>query len=245
MNELNQATFNQWMQSFIEKTTNDLRFSNARFPKRMEKVTLDLSVAPSQPQKISVPFKSVQVSSIFSTASPTVRKSGKVSIMLDYDNTMNQANAIDLYQEDNFIVEHESSVAFLTWTAQADTSVTLYFYVDIDVEPSVKRPIVSSEPPMSIQAIAITTITTGTYTIPAGYKARVTFDMECNSALAVDMKAEVDGSLVMRMLAPATGSKSKTSTWLYLKAGQVILLTNTAGTAGSISNACYIEVYPI
>jgi hypothetical protein len=245
MNELNQATFNQWMQAFVDKATNDLRFSNTRFPKRMEKITLDLSVAPTQPVKINVPFKSVQVSRIFSTATPTLTRSGKISVMFDYDNTMNQANAIDMYQDDNLVLEHESSIAFLTWTAQTDTSITLYFYVDIDMEPALKRAITSFEAPSSAIGIEVNSVGTATYTIPAGYKARATFDMDTNSVLAADINAKVDTFTVMHLTAAANTQKTKTSTFVQLKAGQVILLTNTAGTATALNNACYIELYPI
>lgn len=125
-------TFQSWMNDYFQNKFNQLSYSNQRLPKRMEKITLDLSVASVNPLKIPVPFKSCLVSRVYSTATPTTDKAGSVKILFDYENTMNVQNAISIFVNDAFSMDNSVSQAFLTWSAQADTSIDLYFFVDID-----------------------------------------------------------------------------------------------------------------
>ena len=55
---LDQASFNQWLQEFFNKKSNELNYSNTNQPKRVEKITIKLDTAEYLGRKISIPFKS-------------------------------------------------------------------------------------------------------------------------------------------------------------------------------------------
>ena len=191
-----QATFNAWLNDFFTTKFNSLSYSNQRLPKRMEKLVLDLSVAPAQPIKIPVPFKSCLVSRVFSTAATSTDKAGSVSIMFDYDNLMNQTNAVQLFVNDSFVMDTSVSQAFLTWSAQADTSITLYFFVDIDYRAgTTKTQIVGNVSVVSASTLATKQVisstlqkyqtngTSAAYVIPNGFYADIFYSYSSSSAV--------------------------------------------------------------
>lgn len=240
---IDKKQFNEWMSEFFDTKFNQLRYSNTRYPKRMEKITIDLSVAPSQPVKIAIPFKSLLVSRIFSTSSTSTDKAGSISVMFDYDNLMNQSNAIQLFTNDSFTLDTEVATGFLTWSAQADTSVTLYIFVDIEYKTgSTKTSIVgsvsvtnSSSTPLYAKSL-VPTITVGSYsnvtnanvrTIPAGKYAWVT--VQGSSGGAVGCSANISGTKILDTSSFA-GTQVASSIRICVPTGTVFgVVSNSAG----------------
>jgi hypothetical protein len=248
---MDKKTFNQWMDEFFDSKFNQLRYSNTRYPKRMEKVTLDLSVAPSQPVKIPIPFRSMLVSRIYSTSVTATDKAGSISVMFDYDNLMNQSNAIQLFTNDSFSLDTEVASGFLTWSAQADTTIQLYFFVDIDYKTgSTKTSIVGSvnitaSSPLGIKQVPSSTTqivavnTSSSYTIPAGFYAHVS--AWGNNYSAQDAWIRVNGVDMGHVSGSSTtGSAVSFNGWVV--AGDIVLVGSSGTTASTSAN---ITKYPI
>lgn len=255
---IDQVTFNQWMNDFFQSKFNQLSYSNTRYPKRVEKVTLNLATAPTQPIKISVPFKSVLVSRVYSTSATTVDKSGSVKILFDYDNLMNIQNAVSLFPNDSFDMDTEAAQAFLTWDAQSDTSIDLFFFVDIafragttktqivgtvSVQNSSGTPFYNKAPtPNSIHRYYKNSTGTVTYTIPAGYWAKVYW---MNQALSTDgAKIDVNGTIIADSYGNSATIHSTATGITECVAGDVITGTIT-GAAGYCVVAFQVALYPL
>lgn len=230
-----QETFNQFMDGFFNSKFNQLSYSNQRYPKRMEKLVLDLSVAPTQPVKVPVPFKSCLVSRIYSTSVTTTDKAGTVKIMFDYDNLMNQTNAVNLFVNDSFVMDTAVAQAYLTWSAQSDTTIEIYFFVDIDYRAGTTKtqivgtvtvqeaaPVaIKQVPSLSIQKTAVNT--TATYTVPAGKYAVAC--VNCMAGSTGIANATVNGVVVMGNV--VNGIQSATGT-MYLRAGDVLVCSSSS-----------------
>jgi len=208
---MEQADFNRYMDEYFQNKFNQLSYSNQRYPKRMEKITLDLSVAPTQPVKISVPFKSCLVSRIYSTSVTTTDKAGSVKILFDYDNLMNIQNAVTLFVNDSFVMDTSVATGYLTWTAQADTTIDIYFFVDLDyragttktqivgtvsVQNSTSTPLYAKSLVPVVTAVSLSNTTNASVrTIAAGLYAWVT--IQCSSGGPVGCSATVNGTKVI------------------------------------------------
>lgn len=187
---LDKTTFNNWLSDFFNKKSNELEYSRVSQPKRMQKVTLSLATASVDPVQVNVPFKTLIVSRIYSTSVPATDKSGSIKIMFDQDNIANIDNAISLFPNDTLRSGTLVTKAFLTWAAQSDTSIDLYFYPDIEVVAgTTKTQIVGTvsvinstsnalynklQKPDLIVRQAVLSGNTGSIAAKTGYYARVT-----------------------------------------------------------------------
>lgn len=188
---LDKTTFQNWLSDFFNTKSNELEYSRVSQPKRMEKITLNLATASVDPLQINVPFKTMIVSRIYSTTVTTTDKAGTIKIMFDQDNISNIKNAISLFPNDTLRSGTLVTKAFLSWDAQSDTSVDLYFYPDIEViAGTTKTQIVGSVSVINTSATAmynkipfpdsivdtpINGNTSASYTVPVGKTARVTY----------------------------------------------------------------------
>lgn len=188
---LDKTTFQNWLSDFFNTKSNELEYSRVSQPKRMEKITLNLATASGDPFQINVPFRTMIVSRIYSTAVTTTDKAGTIKIMFDQDNISNIKNAISLFPNDTLRSGTLVTKAFLSWDAQSDTSVDLYFYPDIEViAGTTKTQIVGSVTiqntsttgiynkipfPDSATDYSVTGSNSASYTVAAGKTARVTY----------------------------------------------------------------------
>lgn len=247
---MDQITFNQYMNDFFQNKFNQLSYSNTRYPKRMEKITLSLATAPTQPIKISVPFKSCLVSRIYSTAVPTTDKAGSVKILFDYDNLMNIQNAVSLFVNDSFVMDTEASAGFLTWDAQADTTIEIYFFVDIDYRAGTTKTqivgTVSVKPlslaiPTSILNYVQTAVGNQSYTVPAGYYARVSFSIICtDSGIA---HTEINATVFNKAFASTNNYVASNTAPIIVPTGTILKIVVDAAANASVAMA--IELYAI
>lgn len=251
---LDQKTFNQWMDDFFQSKFNQLSYSNTRYPKRMEKVVIDLSVAPSQPVKVNVPFKSFLVSRVYSTATPTTDKAGTAKILFDYDNTMNVANALNIFVNDSAVMDSQVAVGYLTWTAQSDTTMEVYFFVDLDYRagttktqivgtvtttPANTSPTSIKQVPSSRQVQQVASATSVAFTaIAVGFYGILRITAAC-SASSFDGRVDINGGTAIFRLG-VTGSLALGE--YRVLAGEVVNVT-ASSTAGYIN--AVLESYPI
>ena len=255
---MDEISFKQWLSEFFTKKSNELQYSITSQPKRMEKITIDLSVAPINPFRVAVPFKSMTVNRIFSTSSPATDKSGTISILFDQPNLGNIANAIALFPNDTLNSGTLVSECYFTWTAQADTSITIYFYPDISlVAGTTKTQIVGS---VSVINTALTALQTkypqpsslasiqcagnagaATYTVAAGFYARVTG--YANSGTATGFGAvTVGGGAFYIALAQAGANLTSNSQSVFAPAGTQIAVSSNQTASVAVA---YIELYAI
>lgn len=248
---MDQQTFNQYMEAFYQNKNNQLGYSNRTYPKRMEKVTLSLATAPTNPQKINVPFKSALISRVYSTAVPTTDKAGSIKVLFDYDNTMNVANAVSMFVNDSFSLDTEVAVAYLTWDAQADTSIDIFFFVDIDYRAgTTKTQIVGTVTVQEATPLAVKTVpnlvtrlvgsnNTATYTVRAGYYAKVYWSLIGSTSATGSVS--VGGTAIASINLPSALT-------IYLhgqseaKAGDIISITTNAGTAVAYAQVVEIPI---
>lgn len=258
-NLLDQASFNQWMTEFFNKKSNQLEYSITSQPKRMEKLTLDLSTANSSGYKVPVPFKSCVVSRIYSTATGT-DKAGSVRILFDQPNIGNLKNAVNLFVNDTLTGETLFSESYLLWDAQADTTIEIYFFPDIQVSTgTTKTQIVGNVsvtnssslalynrsviPTATYQSYVVNGTNSNFYTVPAGKFAVVkcTLSPTNNAASILYFNGTATTNIAMRVDALINTSAVASQTFIF-KAGDVLTLfaSNASSTA-----TVYIEEYTI
>ena len=179
---IDKQTFNAWMSEFFNNKQNQLEYSQQNQPKRFEKLVLDLSAAPLNPYRVPVPFKSLWVKRYFQTSSPSTVAAGSIELITDQNNLANLNNRILLNEYDVAKTEVLVGESYLTWEAQADTSVEIYFFVDIEfisgtVKTAVTGNVVVSGTVATKPAVPLATVringASATYTVPAGRVALV------------------------------------------------------------------------
>jgi hypothetical protein len=244
---LDKTTFKDWLSEFFMQKSNELQYSKESQPKRMEKITVDLSASTVNPVQINVPFKSMIISRVYSTASPTIDKSGSIFVLFDQDNLANIKNAVSLFPNDTLRSGTLVSKCFLTWTAQADTSMDIYFYPDIEVVAgTTKTQIVGavsvqntnatsiySKPTIPSLITRLNSAGTTSYSVRTGFYAMVTFCIASNSAGTNTVS--IGGSVVANDIFAST-----VSGWAMALAGEAVVV------AGATANT-YAQVmeYPI
>lgn len=240
---LDQASFNQWLTEFFNKKSNELNYSRVNQPKRMEKLVLDLSVAQSEGYKVPVPFKSCVISRIYST-STGIDKSGTVQILFDQPNIGNLKNAVSLFVNDTLKSETLFSEAYILWNAQADTSLEMFFFPDLEISTGTTKTAIvgtvtttqSSVVPVNLVSFNYNTISTNTnfYTVPAGKYAIVRLVMH---STAGTMRFILNGNTVAE-----TTSASPACQSYIVKTGTTLSCALLVG-AGYISGS--IEEYTV
>lgn len=256
MDNLDFKTFSKYMDDYFQAKKNQLDYSTRYVPKRVEKVTLSLATAPTAGNyyKIAVPFKSVLVSRIYSTSSPTTDKAGSIKIFFDQDNIANVQNATTLFVNDTFVLDTEVAVGYLTWDAQSDTSVDIYFFVDIDYRAgTTKTQIVGNVTVVQgsqTSAVAVKAVpdlvtrlkvanTTTAYSVRAGYYADVFWSITGSTTNTATIS--IGGTDIVGMNG-AGGANFALSGRSSATAGQSVSATTNA--AGSIAYVQIVE-YPI
>jgi hypothetical protein len=252
---MNKTTFNEWLSEFFMEKNNELDYSLTSSPKRMEKITLDLSVTLINPFHVKVPFKSMIVSRIYSTASG-LDKGGTLAVLFDQANLGNIKNAVNLFPNDTLRSGTSISQCFLTWQPQADTSCDIYFYPDIEVVAGTTKTqivgtvtvantnataaYVKNAIPSAKAYIAVTTITTTNYTVPPGKFARVTFTGMLAASGSVYFY--LDSNVVLQLTTGTTQNISAAMPSIFATAGQVIGIQSLAA---SCNGYAYIEIYDL
>jgi len=248
---LDKTTYMNWLSEFFNTKSNDLQYAITQQPKRMEKITLDLSVATVNAKQIDVPFKTMIISRIYSTATPATDKSGQIAISFDQDNLANLKNSINLFPNDTLRSGTLVSKSFLTWTAQSDTSIDIYFYPDIEVVAgTTKTQIVGTvtvantyasplfvKPfkPSSTQRLFSNNSGTSSYTIPAGFYGIV----KCLIQSAAGTNYLLIAGANILDSSQAAGQYRCDGAFAY--AGEVVQLTNSA----SGYSFAQIDLYPL
>lgn len=256
---LDKTTFQNWLSDFFNTKSNELEYSRVSQPKRMEKITLNLATASGDPFQINVPFRTMIVSRIYSTAVTTTDKAGTIKIMFDQDNISNIKNAISLFPNDTLRSGTLVTKAFLSWDAQSDTSVDLYFYPDIEViAGTTKTQIVGSVSVINtsatamynrpaipysreFKAVANSAVTTSFTAVPAGYYGK--FSITAQTAPGGNVTGTIDG--VNFLQAPSLAAATVSTTIMNdvtVVAGEVVAITTLA--AGN-SFSARLEVFPL
>lgn len=242
---LDQASFNQWLTEFFNKKSNELAYSRGNQPKRMEKLTLSLASANTEGYKVPVPFKSCVVSRIYSTSTGT-DKAGSIRILFDQPNLGNLNNAVNLFVNDTLKSETLFTESYLLWSAQADTTMELYFFPDLEISTgTTKTQIVGTVttsngiavPSATSQFAYINATGTNFYTVPSGKYAIVRYALACwNAAQAASIS--INGGTV----AYAIGGVMTITNSLTLKAGDTVSAASN-GTGASAHG--HIEEYTV
>lgn len=244
---LDQASFNDWLTQFFNKKSNELAYSRQNQPKRMEKLVLNLATANTEGYKVPVPFKSCVVSRIYSTSSGT-DKAGSIKILFDQPNLGNLNNAVNLFVNDTLKSEVLFTESYLLWSAQADTTMELYFFPDLEISTgTTKTQIVGTVStsngilnPSSTNAFRYSG-TTGTniYTCASGTYAIVKVQAAIwNATQAADMQVNS-----VSVFYAGNATPMAVSQYYVLKAGDVINSASTSGSGSSLS--IWIETYTI
>lgn len=244
---LDQASFNQWLTEFFNKKSNELAYSRQNQPKRMEKLVLDLSTANTAGYKVPVPFKSCVISQVYSTSTGTA-KYGSIQILFDQPNIGNLKNAVNLFVNDTLKSDTLFTESYLLWSAQADTTIELYFFPDLEVSTgTTKTQIVGTV--TTSNGIASPTATqqfyysnaTGSnfYTVPAGKYAVIRVSIA--SVQAVYGQLKINGNIAMEIGANVGYALCSSQTFV-IKAGD-ILSAFSSGVANVVSGS--IEEYTV
>jgi len=241
--------FEAFLDEFYQQKSNSLQFSNSTNPGRLKRVTLNLATASasitgatSAFRKFAIPFRSIHVERIYSTASPSTNKAGQIKLALDYDNINNTSDAYKLLQvNDSFISDQSFAQCFLGWDAQADTSVDIAFMVDMDYRAGgaatavVGTVSVESAGELAVKEVPADTFTYSVnsntfleYTVPAGYYGIACATM--NTTAATTCTVAVNGVNLLYSIGIAT---SQTLSNIYLAEGDVIRATQNAGTGNT------------
>lgn len=249
---MDEQSFMQWMNKFIASKQNQLEYSQRMSPKRMQKLTLDLSTAPAQPLEINVPFNSLVVSRIYSTATPTTDKAGTVKVLFDTPDLANIQNAISLFPNDTIRMKNSTRKGFFTWDAQSDTSVDLFLFPDIEViAGTTKTQIVGTvstqnsnatsfynKPPIpdSVTAFNFSSTGSGTIgTVPAGKYWIVKCGIRGSSGVNDDGQLIINtGSGGKEVLGTSLSSGQSVYGEFLLKAGHVLSYSVNHSSTGSL-----------
>jgi len=215
-------SFIQFLNQYATKKGDMLAQSNASMPNRMFRINgLDLSVdLKGAFREFKMPMASLHVERVYSTASPTVDKAGSVKLALDYDNIGNQAQYKKLQANDSFYTgDVQFSRFFLSWDAQADTSIDIVVMIDMDYKAgSAKTSIVGAvnvqntassalyqRPPIPVSRQGISAInTTSNYVIPAGQYAIVQAYAQVTAA-ASNGSVSIGGTTIISLNSAPTG----------------------------------------
>lgn len=249
-------SFIQFLNQYATKKGDMLAQSNASMPNRMFRINgLDLSVdLKGAFREFKMPMASLHVERVYSTASPTVDKAGSVKLALDYDNIGNQAQYKKLQANDSFYTgDVQFSRFFLSWDAQADTSIDIVVMIDMDYKAgAAKTSIVGTvnvqntsatalygkgQLPTSVQRLYRNTAGTSSYVIPVGFYGLVS--VQGSVTASGNGNLSVGGTNCFDM--NGTGYFSSGAK-IYAVAGETVSITN--GAAGMLI-AAQIEVYPI
>lgn len=255
---LDKTTFQNWLSDFFNTKSNELEYSRVSQPKRMEKITLNLATASVDSFQINVPFKTMIVSRVYSTADTTTDKAGTIKIMFDQDNISNIKNAISLFPNDTLRSGTLVTKAFLSWDAQSDTSIDLYFYPDIEViAGTTKTQIVGSVSvintaatasynkipfPDSVEEYAVTGSNNASYTVAAGKTAKVTYSAHAVPGGGTSSATfKVNGNLMMYTECLNAGNPNSTCLpGMIFPAGTVLRIdTSSAGAYAYM----HVELY--
>lgn len=242
---LDYQTFENYFNRAFNKKANELELSKTKALNRVTRRVFDLSVAQSQPLLVNVPFRSLIVSRIYSTASPTTDKSGSVKIIYDTDNLANIENAQNLFVNDTVKSNDMVGQCYFTWTAQADTCIELLFFTDIEVSSgTTKTQIVGSvtvvqpniKPSSTVTRSAVTA--TVSYTIPAGKRAMIGASWVTSAAFFASIKVNsvlVAGNLVI-------GANLVGNTQFECVAGDVIELFSGGASAHASAQIALYDI---
>lgn len=245
---LDQASFNDWLTQFFNKKSNELAYSRQNQPKRMEKLVLNLATAQTEGYKVPVPFKSCVISRIYSTSTGT-DKAGSIRILFDQPNLGNLNNAVNLFVNDTLKSETLFTESYLLWSAQADTTMELYFFPDLEISTgTTKTQIVGTV--TTSNGIASPTATQqfyynnssgiNFYTVPAGKYAVVKVQGYSNGSPAT-CNLSINSNVVF-YLSPGASQFFAASQVFVLKSGDTV--TASSGNV-SASITGQIEEYTI
>lgn len=246
---MREEDFHRYLERFYDKKQKELAASSQRSVNRIKPVVFDLSTSPASqngglPSKLlQVPanFTGLHVEKIYST-STGVAKTGEIKLILDSNTTLAVQNYKLLQINDSFTLENsEIANAWLDWDLQADTSVRISFFIDMDYRAGSASTSIAgtvgvqsaSSTGVAVKASPFTTVqktsTSGTtsYTIPAGQYAIANFWVDTGSTGTSSVSVNtteiigVDSSIGSGVF----GGLSN----IYLNAGDVIALAVSGG----------------
>lgn len=236
---LDQASFNQWLTEFFNKKSNELAYSRQNQPKRMEKLVLNLATANTEGYKVPVPFKSCVVSRIYSTSTGT-DKAGSIRILFDQPNLGNLNNAVNLFVNDTLKSETLFTESYLLWSAQADTTMELYFFPDLEISTGTTKTqivgtvSVAGSTRISAPVSATITGTSGTlYTAPANSYAIVNLFINGGTG---NNNVSIDGNT-----AALVGSGYFTYSNIIIGASQAVTISASTGMTANISGVLIVN----
>lgn len=247
---LDQASFNQWLTEFFNKKSNELAYSRQNQPKRMEKLVLNLAIAQTEGYKVPVPFKSCVVSRIYSTSTGT-DKAGSIRILFDQPNLGNLNNAVNLFVNDTLKSETLFTESYLLWSAQADTTMELYFFPDLEISTgTTKTQIVGTvttsngiaSPSATYSFLYNNASGTNIYTVPTGKYAVVKVTGSTSGTAQTAVYLNGSGFAAFYTAGVTTGGLAASQS-LVLKAGDVISQAVSSGPTSALS--VYIEEYTV